>query len=197
MFKESDDANPFKYIGYWVLVTLCFIILSRAADKAITSQAAQNIVQTMVSASLPMPEIEPTTSVLPDVPLSTELINAVVAACGRYSVPIELALAVMEVESAYQTDAVNGACVGLYQINTEYLTAYKDAIGITDILEPVQNIESGVWYLGQLLGKHEEVDLALMHYNLGNKADRLWREGVRNTKYTDKVNAAWERLLDK
>ncbi|MEG2924421.1 MAG: transglycosylase SLT domain-containing protein [Oscillospiraceae bacterium] len=195
MFKENDDAKPFKYVGYWVLVTLCFITITRIANRATTSPSAPDIVPTMVAASLPMPE--PTTSVLPNMPLNAELINAVVAACGRYSVPMELALAVMEVESAYQTDAVNGACVGLYQINTEYLTAYTDTLGITDILEPVQNIESGVWYLGQLLGKHEEVDLALMHYNLGNKADKLWREGVRNTKYTDKVNAAWERLLDK
>ncbi|MEG1753691.1 MAG: transglycosylase SLT domain-containing protein [Christensenella sp.] len=197
MFKENDDAKSFKYVGYWLLFTLCFITITRTANRATTSPPAPNTVPTMVAASLPMPVVELTASVLPNVPLNAELINAVVAACDRYSVPLELALAVMEVESAYQTDAVNGACVGLYQINTEYLTAYTDALGITDILEPVQNIESGVWYLEQLLGKHEEVDLALMHYNLGNKADRLWREGVCNTKYTDKVNAAWKRLLDK
>lgn len=139
-----------------------------------------------------VPEVEPAepAPLLPDVPLEPELLETVAEACARYNVPLEIALGVMETESCYQPDAVNGPCTGLYQINTDYAAAYIDALGVTDIAEPAQNIECGVWYLGQLLQKHGNTDLALMHYNLGNVADELWAAGIRSTAYTDKVNAA-------
>lgn len=141
-------------------------------------------------AAVPEAAPEEPAPLLPDVPLDPELLETVAEACARYNVPLEIALGVMETESCYQPDAVNGPCVGLYQINTEYAAAYIDALGVTDIAEPAQNIECGVWYLGQLLQKHGDTDLALMHYNLGNMADELWAAGVRSTAYTDKVNAA-------
>lgn len=194
MFENKEDNKPFKYLKYWFFFTLFVIAVTSAADRTTTSPPVPITVPAVMYEKLPVPEVVQVVQALPDVPLDAEHIKAVVDACEKYSVPVELALAVMDIESEYQTNAVNGACVGLYQINTDYIAAYEDALGVTDITDPVQNIESGVWYLGQLLEKHGEVNLALMHYHLGNKADRLWEQGQHSTNYTDKVNAAWEQL---
>lgn len=165
-----------------IIITTAVLHPAHAAETALEPRITR--------AAVPEAALEEPAPLLPDVPLDPELLETVAEACARYNVPLEIALGVMETESCYQPDAVNGQCIGLYQINTDYAAAYIDALGVTDIAEPAQNIECGVWYLGQLLQQHGDTDLALMHYNLGNMADELWEDGVRSTAYTDKVNAA-------
>ena len=165
------------------------VCLLQPEAKAVDAMSSTS--QTRIAVTLPV-ETHPTAP--PDTPLSAELIEEVTTACDEYNVPLEIALGVIETESCYQSDAVNGNCVGLYQINMDYAQAYIDALGVTDIADPMQNIVCGVWYLGQLLEQYGDVDLALMHYSLGNLADELWASGIHSTTYTDKVHAAAARL---
>ena len=103
-----------------------------------------------------------------------------------------LVLAVMSVESAGRVDALSSAgAQGLMQL----MPATAERFGVTDRLDPVQNIDGGVAYLDWLMG-HFESDpiLVLAGYNAGEGAVR--RNGgvppfAETRDYVPKVLAAW------
>ena len=103
-----------------------------------------------------------------------------------------LVLAVMSVESAGRVDALSSAgAQGLMQL----MPATAERFGVTDRLDPVQNIAGGVAYLDWLMG-HFENDpiLVLAGYNAGEGAVRD-NAGVppfaETRDYVPKVLAAW------
>lgn len=104
-----------------------------------------------------------------------------------------LVLAVMTVESAGRADAVSSAgAQGLMQL----MPATAERFGVTDSLQPTQNIVGGVKYLDWLMG-HFERDpvLVLAGYNAGEGAVRD-HAGVppysETRDYVPKVLAAYQ-----
>ena len=87
------------------------------------------------------------------------------AAARKYQVPENLALAVAKAESGYDTQAVSGAgASGVMQLMPE--TAAM--LGVEDTLNPNQNIDGGVRYLGMMLQKFNgDYRLAAAAYNAG------------------------------
>ena len=109
--------------------------------------------------------------------------------CEAEGVPVALAAAVIQVESAGDAAAVNGDCVGLMQLDSSYSRYYMEHTGVQGITAPGDNIVAGVWYLGELLREYPgDTELALAVYNLGPTGARtLWEAGARSTAYTHKV----------
>lgn len=104
-----------------------------------------------------------------------------------------LVLAVISVESAGRTEAVSSAgAEGLMQLMPDTASRF----GVTDSMDPAQNISGGVAYLEWLLG-HFDNDpvLALAGYNAGEGNVRR-HEGVppfaETRAYVPKVLAAWQ-----
>lgn len=103
-----------------------------------------------------------------------------------------LVLALISIESAGQTEATSGAgAQGLMQL----MPATAARFGVTDSMDPVDNIKGGVAYLAWLM-KHFKNDpiLVLAGYNAGEGAVRN-NEGVppyaETRAYVPKVLAAW------
>ncbi|WP_336512105.1 lytic transglycosylase domain-containing protein [Pseudaestuariivita rosea] len=103
-----------------------------------------------------------------------------------------LVLAVISVESSGQTDAVSSAgAAGLMQL----MPATAARFGVTDRMQPDQNIKGGVAYLSWLLERfNSDPVLALAGYNAGENAV-LSNNGVppynETRAYVPKVLAAW------
>lgn len=104
-----------------------------------------------------------------------------------------LVLAVISVESAGRTDAVSSAgAQGLMQLMPDTASRF----GVSDSMNPAENIKGGVAYLEWLLG-HFDNDpvLALAGYNAGEGNVRR-HEGVppfaETRAYVPKVLAAWQ-----
>ncbi len=77
----------------------------------------------------------------------------------------------IERESTYQPDAVNGSHKGLMQITAKYQKQRMAELGCTDLYDPYQNVLVGCSYLAELLVTSDgNYELALMYYNEGNKA---------------------------
>ncbi|MGC8738723.1 MAG: lytic transglycosylase domain-containing protein [Candidatus Hydrogenedens sp.] len=95
-----------------------------------------------------------------------EAIQKIVKECSQYyQVDEKLIWAVMEVESAFNPNAVSnaGAC-GLMQL----MPATAVEMGVTDIFDPAQNIAGGVQYLNRMLDLFNgNIDFALAGYNAG------------------------------
>ena len=122
-----------------------------------------------------------------DIPLSHELQDIADKACEDYKIPQDVLYAVMKVESGYEVDAQNGSCYGLMQIHTINMEYLSNNIGTTDLTDPEQNIKAGAFILGGYLEKYSLPD-SLMAYNLGEGgAKRLWKQGIHETGYTNKV----------
>ena len=133
------------------------------------------------------------------VPLDADLQQYTAEMCDLYEVPLELAYAVMQVESGF-TPAAHSSTgdYGLMQINSINAGWLKDELGITDLLDARQNIQAGCYMLGMYLSEYEgNVNCALMAYNLGTAgAKKAWSAGTYSTAYTDKVWNAMVGLLE-
>ncbi|MDR0906220.1 MAG: lytic transglycosylase domain-containing protein [Oscillospiraceae bacterium] len=87
------------------------------------------------------------------------------AASERYGVPVSLLKAVARSESNFRSDAVSRAgAVGVMQL----MPATAAGLGVTDPLDPEQNIMGGAKYLRQQLDAFDgDTRLALAAYNAG------------------------------
>lgn len=84
--------------------------------------------------------------------------------CEDKDISAELVEALIERESTWNPEAVNGNCIGLMQVDKNI---YKDLIGSRNLTDPYDNIYVGVTILEELLHKYGEAAPALMFYNAG------------------------------
>lgn len=158
------------------------------------SQAESNIEPPLESIEITVSDeeiepIPPKEEVYYDVPLDTELQDYIREICESNDVPMTLVLALISVESSFRPNIISATNdYGLMQINAvnhEWLT---EKYGITDFLDPYQNVYCGVVILSQHLAKCEDEHMALMAYHFGaTGAKRLWDKGVYATEYTNRI----------
>lgn len=119
--------------------------------------------------------------------------------CKGYNIDFTLAAAVIQVESDCKPSVIsNSDDYGLMQINKMNHDELTKVIGVTDYLDPEQNMRAGCYILRKLFEKYQNPALVLMAYNMGETgAKRLWHEGLYETEYTQKVFAAQKKLQKK
>jgi soluble lytic murein transglycosylase-like protein len=117
-------------------------------------------------------------------------------AAGHYSLPPELVLAVMRVESAFDARAVSRAgALGLMQL----MPGTAADMLVDDPLDPRQNVFGGARFLRILVNRFGgDVPLAVAAYNAGPGAVERWR-GIppypETAEYVMSVLAYYHRLL--
>ncbi len=135
-----------------------------------------------------------------DIPLDKDIQKYLYDKCKEYNVPYDLALGVIKVESNFNPSLIhknsNGSRdYGLFQINTINHKWLSEELGITDFLNPYQNIDAGVYMLSQLLKKYNNEHIVLMSYNMGERAAKnLVSRGIDSSRYSRKVIAIKEEL---
>lgn len=97
---------------------------------------------------------------------------AIADAADRHGLDFKLLHALVAVESAYRVEACSpaGAC-GL----TQLMPGTASDLGVTDRLNPVQNLNGGADYLARQIVRFGDLRLALAAYNAG--PDRVARLG--------------------
>lgn len=103
-----------------------------------------------------------------DVPLELELQEHINQLCDDYDVDMPLVLAIIGQESNYRPDAVgdNGNSLGLMQIQPRWHQTRMDELGVTDLLDPYQNVTVGIDLLADLMNEGG-TRWAIMAYNAG------------------------------
>lgn len=119
--------------------------------------------------------------------------------CEVYNVPYALALAIAEVETHFDPEAVSPTRdYGLMQIN-QVNHEWLQGLGM-DPLTHAGNIEAGLYMIGNYLSQYGDTEMALMAYNNGpGGARKLWGAGTYQTDYTRKVMKAlehWTSILE-
>jgi soluble lytic murein transglycosylase-like protein len=131
-----------------------------------------------------------------DVPLDPQVQEFTFYLSHTYDIDFYLIMAIIQAESNFNPSAVSkSGSYGLMQINKINHTWLTENLGITDFLDPYQNIRAGVYIVADLYSKYGTTEKVLMAYSLGeNGAMALWRGGVTSTGYVRKVLRIMEGL---
>jgi soluble lytic murein transglycosylase-like protein len=121
----------------------------------------------------------------------------IAAAAQQVQLPTALLQAVIQVESAYNPQAVSPkGAVGLMQL----MPATAKRYGVIDRTDPVANLQGGARYLRDLLTLfNEDLTLALAAYNAGEQAVKKYDNKIppyqETINYVNKVKKLYERFL--
>lgn len=124
-----------------------------------------------------------------DVPMDEDLQEFIFYLSAGYNIDFTLVMAMIQQESNFQADVISSSNdYGLMQINEINHPYITETLGITNFLEPYNNVRSGMFILRKLFEKYETPEKALMAYNMGETgASRLWEQGIFETNYSKKV----------
>jgi len=155
-----------------------------------------------VKTTIPEITLEEEEEIIPeyDIPLNKDIQKYLYNKCKEYNVPYDLAIAVIKTESNFNPNLVhknsNGSKdYGLFQINSINHKWLSKELGISDFIDPYQNIDAGVYMLSQLLKKYNNEHIVLMSYNMGERATKnLVSRGIDSSRYSRKVIAIKEEL---
>lgn len=206
-----------RYVVKWMalLVLIVFVTgeltgytigIATASKRSNESSTPSTLSTTIeVVKSLPVEVTYETTEIAPievvepvkvyyDCPLNYDLQDYIRELCEKNEIPMSLVIAMIEVESSFRTNVVSSTSdYGLMQINKINHEWLSKKYGITDFLDPYQNVLCGISIIAQHYHRYENVDKSLMAYNLGTTgAKRLWDKGVYETSYTRKIKTVME-----
>lgn len=124
-----------------------------------------------------------------NLPLSDDLLSYTLELCNKQRVDPLLALAVMERESRFHPNSISATNdYGLMQINAGNHAWLTKRLGVTDFLDPKQNILCGVYMLSLYRAKGYDNAYTLICYNAGpTKAAQLLQQGIHSTRYSQSV----------
>lgn len=151
-------------------------------------------------AFLPKPQDTSTPETKTDVPLSEELQDYIREKCSEYEVPMELVIALIDKESSFRSDVVSTTNdYGFMQINQCNHEWLSSTLGVSNFLDPMENILCGIYIISGHLEKTDgNVELALMRYNCGaSGARKLWNQGIYSTNYSRSVMTLYESYKEK
>lgn len=108
---------------------------------------------------------------------------------AAYDIDYTLVLAIISKESAFMPDGISSTNdYGLMQINACNHKWLTEELGITDFIDPYENIKAGLFILRGLLEKYDSTSKVLMAYNMGeNGASKLWEQGIFESNYSKDV----------
>jgi len=182
-----------KAVFAFVLCSLLSFILSRTTGKSNVIDLPQtetvSIQEEAVTVSVEEPQF------YYSVNLTHDLQDYIRDICEQYDVPMSLIIAMIDAESGFDPTVVSRTNdYGLMQINLINHDWLKQQIGVTDMLDPYQNVMSGVYILSDKLSANNgDMAKALMSYNCGaTGASELWAKGIFTTGYTEKIMGLYE-----
>lgn len=105
-----------------------------------------------------------------DVPFDMDTQKEIIEICSEYDISYELILGMISVESTFKSNNIGdgGDSFGLMQIQPKWWYEIMEREGVTDLLNPFQNIRCGCAIVRELKNTYGTEYRALQAYNTGN-----------------------------
>lgn len=170
--------------------TLCCVLLAITSSAKPADSSVKPSVVIPEEAVVDIPEtvekneevaLRPT-MVYPDVPLDEGLQNYIFEICDEREIDPAIVIAMIKKESEYDPTKIGdgGASYGLMQVQPRWHQDRMDILGVTDLLNPYENVTVGIDYFDELLDRNRGVEWALMAYNGGPHRGNNPTENVIN-----------------
>lgn len=162
------------------------LFLTGGGEVTVPAELVANIVPNEI---VEVDDVDPT-----EVRLLPHLESVIAPAAARYGLDPNLVAAVILAESSGDADAISSkGARGLMQL----MPATAAELGVSNVLDPEQNVDGGARYLRDMLDRHAgDLSLALAAYNAGPAAVRRYG-GIppyRETEsYVGRVMRSYER----
>lgn len=126
-----------------------------------------------------------------DVPFDLDTQKEIIKICSEYDLSYELILGMISVESTFRPGTIGdgGNSLGLMQIQPRWWSKTMEREGVSDLLDPLQNIRCGCAILRYLKDTYGTEYRALQAYNTGNPntnngyAEKVYRHMSELTIY--------------
>lgn len=113
---------------------------------------------------------------------------------SQYNICPELIQAICFKESRFESEIENEGCVGIMQVSPRWHKDRMAKLGVTDLFDTRENMTAGVDYFSELIGKYEDVSIALMVYNGDSSASDVLTGSKDISTYADEILAISEKL---
>lgn len=153
-----------------------------------SDETIDEVTTTQTPAKIHEQDAEVKTHLYYDIPLDEDLQDYILEVCHDYGVNHLIVLGMIEKESTFGPNVIgdNGEAFGLMQVQPKWHQERMGRLGVTDILDPYQNVLVGVDYFAEMLSYDRGIAWALMAYNGGaTYANELTNEGAFSSYVTD------------
>lgn len=184
--EKRINKIAFFAVTVWIIAVIA-VTATLAAGEKNKAQANETDTNTVV-----------TEAELYDIPIDIDLLNHIQGLCADYVIPVELVIAMIEVESTYKADAVSKVgAKGLMQVIPEHHEDRMMKLNCLDLFDPYQNVTVGMDYLSELIDKYDgNIHKALTAYHHGptGAKDKFFGQGTYQTEYSLKVLDTTEKI---
>lgn len=169
--------------------------VTEACEGICEEDVSEQVVVESFTAEIPFEECKDDGTLYFDVPLDHKLQDHIFALCEEKCIDPAIIIAMIDKESKFDIDIIGdkGKSYGLMQIQPRWHKERMEELGVTDLLDPYQNVTVGIDILAELLESGKSLEWALMAYNGGHSyANRLTAEGRLSTYASTVIEIASE-----
>lgn len=181
-------ADMLQHFTATAIITLAIF----GAVMCITGCADKADAVAVVPDELPVVEQHEDVYATYNVPLDYDLQVYIIQTCEELNIDAGVVMAMIFYESSYQADAIGdgGNSVGLMQIMQCFHEERMARLGVTDLLDPYQNVTVGIDFLAELVNEcNGDIEKALICYNTGRAGaeEHFFQHGIYSNSYSQKV----------
>lgn len=211
----QEGVEGSKSISYIVKSTNNKVIQKDEVDTQILAEAQNRVVEVGTKVTVSRSSIVTSIGSQPvdggfvqyNIALPVEQQQYAYNLCKRYGIDYPLFIALMFRESGFNANAVGPGsyAYGLCQIAISNYSNLNAKLGITDLLDPYDNMTAGAYMLSTYMGiaaqhvsdEQTKIVYALNSYNMGEKGyyDKCFSQGIIDRAYSNNVLATRERLI--
>ena len=199
--KRQARNRAVLFTGVIAIGTAATLLTGWTSAKPVTPNPLKETAITLIApisvssaVKLPaeLPEIDP----LYNVPLDAELQLHVIHICENYAIDPAIVFAMIEQESQYNADIIgdSGRSFGLMQVQPRWHAERMERLGVTNLLDPYQNVLVGIDYLAEMLERGKGLYWALMAYNGGASYANRMMDADKISDYVCDVIVKSERI---
>lgn len=170
-------------------------VVTEVCEGICEEEVLEQVVVESFTAEIPFEECKDDGALYFDVPLDHKLQDYIFELCDEKCIDPAIIIAMIDKESKFDIDIIGdkGKSYGLMQIQPRWHKDRMEELGVTDLLDPYQNVTVGIDILAELLKSGESLEWALMAYNGGHSyANRLTAEGRLSTYASTVIEIASE-----